>query len=210
MFAGVLVDQAIGGIDIMILRARDGEPAQTAPPPPSSGGRNTVLPRARTPGTAPDRAPGLRVETGSELVEKHHLGVVDEGEGNEQALLLASGEGHEPGVALLGEAQLLEQAIAVADRPFIERCPQVDGFPHLDAFLQVRLLQLHADALLQLVDIGERIEAKHRDHSAIGLAYPLRTHYKSRGLTRAVGTDQPNDYRVETSNDHFVDGAVLP
>ena len=58
----------------------------------------------------PDGAAGLRVEAGGELVEEDDFRIVDEREGDEEALLLAAGEIHEPGVALVGEAELIEQA----------------------------------------------------------------------------------------------------
>ncbi len=75
--------------------------------------RNTVLPRSRMPVTSvPDRAPRLRIEAGRELVEEHDLGVVDERERDEQPLLLAAGERHEPRVALLGKPELIEQPVA--------------------------------------------------------------------------------------------------
>jgi len=57
---------------------------------------------------APDGVAGLGIEAGGELVEEDDFGVVDEGESDEEALLLAAGEIHEPGVALVGEAELVE------------------------------------------------------------------------------------------------------
>ena len=61
----------------------------------------------------PDRAPRLRVQPGGQLVEKHHLRIVDQRQRDEQPLLLAAREGHEPGVALVGETELVEQPVAV-------------------------------------------------------------------------------------------------
>ena len=76
--------------------------------------RNTVLPRcADAAHQLPDRAPRLRVEAGRQLVEKHHLRIVDQRQRDEQPLLLAARQRHEPGVALVAQAELLEQAIAV-------------------------------------------------------------------------------------------------
>src|SRR5580704_16946415 len=56
----------------------------------------------------PDRPSRLRIQPSGQLVEKHHLWIVDQRKGNKQALLLASGEIHEPGVPLIGEAELFE------------------------------------------------------------------------------------------------------
>ena len=113
------------------------------------------------------------------------------------------GEGHEPRVALLGKPELFEQAIAVADRPLVERRPQVNGLPHLDAFLQVRLLQLHADALLQLVDVANGSRPSTEITPRSGLRMPS-THSMRRGLAGAVGADQAEDLAVVDVERHFV------
>jgi hypothetical protein len=47
------------------------------------------------------------------FVEKHHFRIVDQGKSNEQSLFLASGEIHEPGAALIGQAELFEQAFPI-------------------------------------------------------------------------------------------------
>ncbi len=56
----------------------------------------------------PDRAPRLRIQSGGQLVEKDEQRIVNERERDEQPLLLAPRERHEPRVALLGEPELLE------------------------------------------------------------------------------------------------------
>ena len=136
---------------------------------------NTVLPRARMPRTRSQmarRACGSRPVVSSS--RNTTCGIVDERQGDEEPLLLAARQGHEPRVALVGQAQLLEQPIAIADGLLVERRPQVDRLPHLDPLLQVRLLQLHADPLLQLIDIAKRIEPEHRDacHDRAGASLP--------------------------------------
>ena len=111
----------------------------------------------------PDRAARLRIEAGRQLVEEHDLGIVDERERDEEPLLLAARQRHEPGVALVGEPELLEQPSPSATGLSIERGPEIDRLPHLDALLELRLLQLHADALLQRVDVANRIERRARE-----------------------------------------------
>ena len=61
----------------------------------------------------PDRPSRLRVQTRRQLVEEHELGVVDERERDEQPLLLTARQGHEPGVALVTQAQLVQKTIAI-------------------------------------------------------------------------------------------------
>ena len=140
----------------------------------------------------PDRPPRLRVESGRQLVEKHQLRVVDERERDEEPLLLAAGQRHEPGVPLVAQAELLDQAIAVHRLP-IERRPEADGFPDLDPLLELRLLELHADPLLQRVDVPSGIQAQDRDGAAIGRAQTLDALHR-RGLAGAVRPDQPEDF----------------
>src|SRR5690606_454599 len=108
----------------------------------------------------PDGASCLRIEAGGQLVEKDDVRVVDERQGDEQTLLLSTRQRHEPCISLVGEAQLLEQPRAV-DGAWVECRPQRHGFAYLDALLQLRLLQLHADAVLQCVRIADGIEAEH-------------------------------------------------
>jgi hypothetical protein len=102
----------------------------------------------------PDRATRLRIEAGGQLVEKYDFGIVDEGERDEQPLPLSARQGHEPCVPLFGQAQMLQEPIAI-DRPLVQRSPQIDGFPDLDPLLQLRGLQLHADAMLQRAPISQ-------------------------------------------------------
>ena len=45
------------------------------------------------------------------------------------------------------------------DRPAVERRPQIDRLPDLDPLLELRFLELHADAMLQAVGVAHRIAA---------------------------------------------------
>ena len=136
----------------------------------------------------PDRPPRLRVEPCRQLVEEDQLGVVDEREGDEQALLLAAGQRHEPGVPLVAQAELLDQTVAV-DRLPVQGRPEFDRFPDLDPLLELRLLQLHADALLQRVHVSRRIQPQHGDGAPVGRAQTFDALHR-RGLAGAVRPDQ--------------------
>src|SRR5438067_1665660 len=92
----------------------------------------------------PDGSPRLRIEPGGQLIEEYDFRIVDQGQGDKQALFLSAGEGHEPGVAFVGEAELFEQPVAV-ERLWVERSPEVHSFPDFDSLLELRLLELHAD-----------------------------------------------------------------
>ena len=58
----------------------------------------------------PQRAPGGRVEAGRRLVEEDELGVVDERQGDRQALALAAGQVLRLGVAALAEVRARRSA----------------------------------------------------------------------------------------------------
>ena len=57
----------------------------------------------------PQRATCLRVEAGRRLIEKDELGVVDQRQGNGQALLLAAREIHGPGIGAFAEIDHVDE-----------------------------------------------------------------------------------------------------
>ena len=78
-----------------------------------SGQKDRLAALANAAHQFPDRSTRLRVQSSGQLVEKHHFRIVDQREGDEETLLLPAREIHEPGVALVGEAELIEQALGV-------------------------------------------------------------------------------------------------
>jgi len=115
----------------------------------------------------PDRSPSLGVEPRRQLVEKHDLGIVDQRQGDEQSLLLPARQVHEPGIALVGESQLVEQPVTVRRLSLVKRRPKVHGLPDLDPLLELRLLQLRPDPVLERVHIAKRVQPEHRDAPTI-------------------------------------------
>src|SRR5438132_2676331 len=153
---------------------------------------------------SPNRAALLRVEPGGELVEEHGLGFVDESEGDEEPLLLAAREVHEPGVALGFESKPREQRVTIYHAG-VERPPEVHRLPHLDPLLEVCLLVLHPDSLPESVGIAPWVEAEHRDCSFVGNAIALYALHRGR-LTGAVRTYQSKDLALEHFERDVVNG----
>src|SRR6185436_15139754 len=147
--------------------------------------------------------PGLRIEPRGELVEEHHLGIVDERERDEEPLLLPTRETHERGMSLFRQSELLEERTTV-DGARIERRPEIDRFPHADALLKLRLLELDPDAHLQPAGVAAGIEAEHGDASGVGLANALDAFHR-RGLAGAIGSDEPEDLPFEYFEGNVVD-----
>src|SRR5258708_7506220 len=79
----------------------------------------------------PDGTPRLRIEPSSQLIQKYHFRIVNQRQSDEQPLLLPAGEGHEPGIAFFGKAELFEQPVAVY-RLCVERSPEIYRLPYLD------------------------------------------------------------------------------
>ena len=92
--------------------------------------------------------------------------------------------------------------------PAVERRPELHRLPHLDPLLQLRLLQLHADPLLQLVDVAEGIEAEHADRTAVGRPDALDA-FHGRGLAGSVRADQAEDLTVGDVERDVIDGHGL-
>src|SRR4030095_6771251 len=97
-----------------------------------SGQKDGLAALANAPHQFPDRAPRLWVESSGQLVEKHHLRIVDSRQRTKQPLLLASGEVHEPGVPFIVKAKLFEQVFAVYRFLLVKRSPEVYRLPHFD------------------------------------------------------------------------------
>src|ERR1700681_3100015 len=152
----------------------------------------------------PDRATRLRVEASGKLVEKHHLGLVNERECDEESLLLATRERHEPGIALGFEPEAGEERVCIYDAG-IERPPEIDRFPDFDPLLEVRLLVLHADALPERIRIPSRIEPENGDLPPVGNAIPFDALHGGR-LAGAVRTYQSEDLALEHLERNVVNG----
>src|ERR1035437_8983998 len=114
--------------------------------------------------------------------------MVDQCKGNEQSLLRAARQGHEPGIPLVDKAKLFEQPFALDRIPLVKGCPEVYRLPHFDALLQLCLLQLNSNSLLQLVNVVEGIKTQYRDGAPVGRSQTLDALHR-RGLSRTVGPD---------------------
>jgi len=120
----------------------------------------------------PGVAPGVGVEAGAELVQDGDLGVADQGERDREALALAPGELVEAGVALAGQAELLQQPVGVG-RVAVEGGEQLKGLAHPDPVVEVALLELDPDPLAQLGPVPPEVEPEHADGAAVGRPQPL-------------------------------------
>ena len=87
----------------------------------------------------------------------------------------------------------------------IQRRPQLHRFGNRDSLLELRLLELDADALLQRPAITRGIEREHRNAPAIRPPQSLHALHRRR-LAGAVGSDQAEDLPLVHLERHVVDG----
>ena len=139
----------------------------------------------------PGDVTGARVEPGGHLVEKHDLGLADEGQGDEQPLPLPAGEARKRSVPLLGEPPLLHQQPPVG-RPGCDRREEVERLPDADVVGQARLLQLAADASGERLGLAVRVAAEDAQRAAGRLPQSLDALDRG-GLAGAVGAQQTED-----------------
>ena len=139
----------------------------------------------------PGRAPRSRIQARGELVEEHHLRVPDQGERDEQPLLLAAGQLAEPGVTLARQPPAVQELTPVGGVR-VERRVQFQGLADLELVLQLGLLELHADPLVQPVTVGLRVQPE--DPDLAGVTPPQALHAFHRGgLARAVRAEDAED-----------------
>jgi hypothetical protein len=126
--------------------------------------------------------------------------ISNQGERDEQALLLAAREPGEPRVRLSGQPPALEQ-LAPVGRVRVERGVQLEGLAHLQLLLELALLQLHADPLVQPVPVGQRVQAEDPHLAAVPPAQPLHALDRG-GLARAVRAQDAEDLtRLDVKRD---------
>jgi hypothetical protein len=117
---------------------------------------------------------------------------------------LTTGQRHEPGIGLIGQAKLSEQRFRI-EMTMIERGPEVDGLPDFDAFLKLGRLQLNTNAILQRVDVAEGIETDHGNGTGVRLPQPFDTLH-GRRLPGAIWSDESEDLAGVDVERHVVDG----
>ncbi len=155
------------------------------------GQQDRLALRAHVAHQVPDGVPGLRVETGGQLVQEDQLRVRQERQGDEQALLLPAGQFREGGVAFLLQPQLGEQFLPVG-RFGVERGVQVERLPDLHPVRQVGLLQLHPGAFAQDVALALRVHAQDADRPLVRFAQAFQA-FDGGGLAGPVRADHPED-----------------
>src|SRR5699024_2049889 len=140
-----------------------------------------------------------RVERGGQLVETGDLGLADQREGDEEPLLLPSGELSEPLLQEFLEPELLCDGPPVGGTG-VQSTVELQRLPHGQLGLQLALLELDAQDAGHLAVVALRIEPRDPDGTAVGQAQPFDA-LDRRGLARTVGAED-SEYLT------FLDGEV--
>ena len=105
--------------------------------------------RAQPADQLPGAATGLGVEAGGRLVEVDQVGLADDAERQVEAPLLAAGERDHASVALLGQADQLEQLVGRAPAR-VRGAVDLDRLAHGEVGVDAALLEDDADAVAHL------------------------------------------------------------
>ena len=130
-----------------------------------------------------------RVEVLGQLVEEHELGAADEGEGDEQPLALAAGQGGER-AAPAGASSC--HSAASSSRGRGDGCSEANrrrASPTRIRSGRAASWSWRADPPAEPVAGGRRVEAEHRDRAAVGAAQALQDLDGGR-LAGAVGAEE--------------------
>jgi hypothetical protein len=145
----------------------------------------------RTTVRVPERAAGCGIEAGGRFVKEDDLGVVDECEGDGEALPLTAGEFADRRVALLFEGEAGEQFVRVG-AVGVEAGEHVEGLPDGEIVDERDGLELNADALFDGPGVARNIDAEDADGAGGRLAEAL-DHFEGGGLAGAVGSEDAED-----------------
>ena len=137
------------------------------------GQKDSFAPVPDPPDELPHGPAGVRVEPRRQLVQEDELGIVDQGQGDEQSLLLPAGELGERRLPLFGEAQGVEEQFPVRRLP-VERREEVKSLPDLDVVGKGALLELDADALPERAPVAPGIEPQDREAARSAERIPSR------------------------------------
>ena len=152
----------------------------------------------------PGVAAGLGVEPGGQLVEHRDFRPADQGQHDRQPLLLAARQLPEVVVARRLEPERGQQ-LAPVRGPAVERGVQLHRLAHPHPVGQRAVLELDADALVELVPVAAGVEAEHADRAAVGGAQ-ARDALDRRGLAGAVAAEDAEDLPGAHREAHVVHG----
>jgi len=137
--------------------------------------------------------PRLRIEPGRDLVENNEIGVVYQGECDEEALLLAAGEVAEGRVALAGQSPAAQEGVVVG-RHRIEGGKQIDSLADGESVGEPSVLQLRTDPAIERRPGGlPWIHAEHPYGARVRLTQAESALY-GRRFPSAVRADEAEDF----------------
>ena len=156
----------------------------------------------------PGVAPADGVEVLGQFVEEHQPRSADEGEGDEQPLTFAAGEGVERSPEEPGELPLVGQ-FGGWSRIGVQRGEESQRLTDAHPSGQRGVLELGADAASQSVAVSSRVEPEHRHLAGVGDAESLEDLDGGR-LARAVRPEQSEQLAFADGERHIVEHGRRP
>ena len=141
----------------------------------------------------------LRIEAGGGLVEKHQVRIVDQRQGQRDALLLSAGKRRNRRRRAFLQAAGGRSGCRDAACRRIERRRACERLAHRDFVGQIGGLQAHADAVLErlYVDCRDRVRARFTSPAVRGAQ--AFQNLDGGGFPRAVRPEQAEDFARATS-----------
>jgi hypothetical protein len=158
----------------------------------------------------PKLASGLGVEAGGGLIEKKEIGIANEGAGQREALLLTAGKIANARVLFFFE--LHERDGFGGARPLVKKAAeQTQRFVNRELFRELRVLQLNAEPLAELLGIRAPMHPEQFHVAGIRGRQPFADLDRG-GFSRAVGPEKAEalasaDFEVQAiDGDHVLVG----
>jgi hypothetical protein len=136
----------------------------------------------------PKLAAGLRVEAGGGFIEKQKIGIANKRASQSEALLLAAGKIADAGILFFFELDERDSFVR-AGSPLKKASEQAKRFEHGQFFGKLRILQLNAEALAELLGIGLPMHAKKFHFASVGSGETFAD-FDGCGFARAIGPEE--------------------
>ena len=152
----------------------------------------------------PKVAAGLGVEAGGGFVEEENFGIVDEADGDGEALLLSAGEFFGFGVGFFGELNFFEELEGI-DFSIVAGGEGLDEFEEVEVFEKGGGLELYADDGFDVVGMFLDVDSFDENGAGCGLLEAF-DHFEGGGFAGAVGAEDAEGFALLDGEGDVLDG----
>jgi len=152
----------------------------------------------------PDSAASVGIEPSGELIKEEETRIMDEGEGEKEALLLTAAQGREGDVYLVDQSKLRQELVWI-EGIGIEGGKKRDSLAHSEPVGKCTLLQLDTDVGREAAALPPGVQTEDANGAGIGSTESLQALDGGR-FAGTVGTDNTEDFTFLDCETHVVDG----